>query len=120
MKLKSKLRLALELGVVTSALPLLLLGCGGGGGGSGGGGMMTGQFWTDLTGTGIRRFWPGQLATASSVSYSAGAYLDTAAYSGGSYLMTSVLKTISGVAWTASPDTSYYLSASAGKLFKAR
>lgn len=111
MKLKSKLRLALELGLVTSALPLLLLGCGGGGG-SGGSGMMTGQFWTDLTGSGIREFWPGQAETASSVSYPALAQIRTAVYSGGSYSMTVLTKTISGVAWTAVPETSYYLTTS--------
>ena len=59
------LGLAAELGVVVT-LPLLLLGCGGRGSSSSPPpGMMTGQFWTDLTGAGLREFWPGSLATAS-------------------------------------------------------
>ena len=73
---------------------------------------MTGQFWTDLTGSGIREFWPGQAETASSVSYPALAQIRTAVYSGGSYSMTVLTKTISGVAWTAVPETSYYLTTS--------
>ena len=106
--------MAAELGLVMITLPLLLLGCGGGGSGSSSAspGIMTGQFWTDLTGAGITEFWPGSHATASSVSFPAGANIDTATFSGGSYATTDHIKAISGVAWTTVSNTSYYLGSS--------
>jgi hypothetical protein len=108
MKLKSKLRLALELGLVTSALPLLLLGCGGGGGGSGESGMMSGQFWTDLTGTGLREF---QAGNAASGVYVLG-YTTSANFSGGRYIVTGTTQqlTASGVWSTLNTGDSYYLA----------
>lgn len=113
MKLKSKLRLALELCLITSALPLLLLGCGGGGGsGGGGGGMMTGQFWSELTGAGgLREFQAGNFASGVLVL----GYTTTANFSGGRYSVSSTTQQltasgVSGVWSTLNTGNQYYLA----------
>jgi hypothetical protein len=116
MELKRRLGLAAELGLVMITLPLLLLGCGGGGSSSSSTspGMMTGQFWTDLTGTGLREFWPGSRPPLNLVNSPAGASIYTATFSGSNYAMTDTFKAMSGVAWTTLPNNSYYLVGAAG------
>ena len=116
MELKRRLGLAAELGLVMITLPLLLLGCGGGGSSGSSSstslGMMTGQFWTDLTGAGIREFWPGSRPPLNFVNSPAGANINTATFSGGSYTITDQIRSISGAVWTTVPDTTYYLGSS--------
>ena len=116
MKLQGKLGLAAEVSLLIITLPLLLLGCGGGGssGSSNTLGMMTGQFWTDLTGAGIREFCTASRPPANLVSSPAGTSVNTASFSGGSYAMTNVVKAMSGVVWTTVPNNSYYLVGTTG------
>ena len=75
---------------------------------------MTGQFWTDLTGAGVREFWPGSRPPLNLVNSPAGASIYTATFSGSNYALTDTLKSMSGVAWTTVPDNSYYLVGTAG------
>lgn len=86
MRLKSKLRLALELGLVTSALPLLLLGCGGGGGGASGSQTPASQYLADLAGAGVRSVIPGYEPVSSPYGYFPGyysyGYVESASFSG--------------------------------------
>ncbi len=122
MELKRKLRLTLELCLVMSVLPLLLLGCGGGGGAgtaaatpaattpASTAGLMQGQYWTDLMGVGIRRFFQGIPANG---------VIDTANFSGGNYIVTRVVKTLSGGVWGINTDKTYVLTPSGWVLFPA-
>lgn len=116
MELKRKLSLLTELGLLMITLPLLLLGCGGGGGGGGSSstgasttGMMSGQFWTDFTGAGIRAFFPGSPATGD---------VDSAVFSGGSYTMSGISMSLAGGVWGAKPfENSYYLTAAGWTIY---
>ncbi len=112
MELKRKLGLVAELGLLMITLPLVLLGCGGGGGSSSAGasttGMMSGQFWTDLTGAGIRMFLPGFPGSPATGD------VDSAVFSGGSYSTSSISMSLASGVWGVQPADPYYYLAATG------
>jgi hypothetical protein len=110
MELKRRVRQAIELAVFVSALPVLLLGCGGGGGGTTSSdpnaGRMSGQFWTEVEGAGLRIFYAG-----FSPSSPARGYLMTAMFGGGKYTINQNEHQLRSTGWQAA-DNSYSLTAS--------
>jgi hypothetical protein len=111
------IRKTVELGIVLSAVAVALAGCLGGGGSSGSGasstvGAVSGQFWTDLTGAGIRSFYFGIPA----LGLPATGYVSTATFSNGNYNMPSVMKSLSGGVWSVTPQNYYALTTSGWSL----
>ena len=110
------IRKTVKLVFALSAVAVALAGCGGGGGAAGStgtSGLVSGQFWTDLTGAGIRSFYFG----IPSAGLPATGYVNTATFSNGSYSMPSVMKSLFGGVWGVAPQNYYSLTASGWALY---